>query len=291
MDRFTSILLVAGLGCFALAFVLSGIYPWMITDAQKPEATIAEVASKVTTEFKQLKEAYPVAFSDAYPMADDCLTDRELIGVPADDPRRAKSDEAWKAAHAIALQAGRDTYVGEACWHCHSQYVRPVANEVQRFGRIRTPADDNNALQRPVMWGTRRVGPDLTNVGGRRSNDWHVAHFNNPKSTSPGSIMPAYTWFFRDGYQVVRGIDPEAADRHAIDPLRKYPVPGVYPTESDAQAALQRVSDETPDNLSAEKERLSVASARGPNPTALNVIAYLQWLGTWEESDLEEARQ
>ena len=101
MDRFTSILLVAGLGCFALAFVLSGIYPWMITDAQKPEATIAEVASKVTTEFKQLKEAYPVAFADAYPMADDCLTDRDLIGVPADDPRRAKSDEAWKAAHAI----------------------------------------------------------------------------------------------------------------------------------------------------------------------------------------------
>ena len=291
MDRFTSVLLVAGLGCFALAFVLSGLYPWLITDAKQAEATIAEVAYNVTTEFKQMKEMYPVAFTDAYPTADECLTDRDLASADDDDPRRAKSDDAWRAAHAFALQAGRDTYVAEACWHCHSQFVRPVANETQRFGRIRNSADENNALQRPMMFGTRRVGPDLTNEGGKRSNDWHVAHFSDPTGTSPGSIMPAYTWFFRDGHQVFRTIDPESAERTGIATSRRYPVPGVYATQADAEAALQRASEATPDNLSAERERLLVGASEGPTPNALNVIAYLQWLGTWTDDDRREPQQ
>ncbi len=291
MDRFTSILLAAGLGCFALAFVLSGVYPWLITDAREPEATIAEVARRVTPEFKQLKEAYPVAFAAAFPGADECLTDKDLAGVPLDDPRRARSEDAWRAAHTIALRDGRDAYVAEACWHCHSQYVRPVANEAQRFGRVRSAADDNNALQRPVLWGTRRVGPDLTHEGGRRSNDWHVAHLRDPASTSPGSIMPRYTWYFRDGWQVWRTIDPELAEREGLAPTTRYPIPGVYATEAEARSALERVRAETPENLHAERDRLEVAPSSGPNETALALLAYLQWLGTWDASQREGVPQ
>jgi len=291
MDRFTSVLLVAGLGCFALAFVLSGIYPWMITDGQQPEATVEEVAYEVTTEFKHLKEMYPVAFAAAFPRAEECLTDKDLAGVAKDDPQRVRSEEAWREAHAFALRQGRDEYIGQVCWHCHSQYVRPVSNEAQRFGRVRTAADDNNELQRPVLWGTRRVGPDLTHEGGRRSNDWHVAHFWDPKGTSPGSIMPAYTWFFDDGYQVFRGIDPEKAEREGIDPGREYAIPGVYPTQAEADAALERVRAETPENLSEENARLVVRAAKGPNEIGLSLIAYLQWLGTWDASQRREVSE
>ena len=74
---------------------------------------------------------------------------------------------------------------------------------------MQSSAHDNNALQRPVLWGTRRVGPDLTHEGRLRSNDWHVAHFWDPQSVSPGSVMPPYPWFFREGWEVRRSIDPD----------------------------------------------------------------------------------
>ena len=166
-----------------------------------------------------------------------------------------------------------------------------MANESQRFGRVLTAADDNNELQRPVLWGTRRVGPDLTHEGGRRSNDWHMAHFWDPENTSPGSIMPEYTWFFDDGYQIFRQIDPVKAQREGIDPSREYPLPGVYPTQADAEAALERVKTETPDNLAAERDRLVVRESKGPNEIGLSITAYLQWLGTWDASKRREVQE
>ncbi len=291
LDRYTGVLLFAGLGCFGLAFVLSAVYPWMITDGTRPEASIEAVATPVTTEFKQLKESYPVAFAQAFPRADECLTDQELVDVAADDPRRTASDGAWGAAHAVALRAGRDEYVGQVCWHCHSQFVRPVANEAVRFGRVRSAADDNNELQRPVLWGTRRVGPDLTNEGGRRSNDWHVAHFWDPEGTSPDSVMPRYTWFFRDGFQVVRGIDPELAARQGLSSEREYAYPGVFETQAEAEAELARIRESADPNLKAETARLRVVPAKGPDGDGLAIIAYLQWLGTWDASEREETNQ
>ena len=87
-------------------------------------------------------------------------------------------------------------YVGEGCWHCHSQFVRPVSNESRRWGPVSETWEYQNELQRPVMFGTRRVGPDLSREGGRRSNDWHAMHFFQPTLTSTGSPMPEYAWFF-----------------------------------------------------------------------------------------------
>lgn len=282
MDRLSRVLLFAGFGCFVLSFVLSGLYPWMATGGSDPEASLSQISARVAPDFKALKELYPVSFAVAFPGAAQALTARELVDVPAGDARRTASEAAWHAAYADALQRGRDAYIADGCWHCHSQYVRPVANEEQRFGPVLPAANDNNFLQRPMLWGTRRVGPDLTHEGGLRSDDWHVAHLWDPQSTSPGSVMPRYTWFFRDGWQVRRRIDPAVAEREGLDPQASYPIAGVWATEAEAQAALQRHAASLPSALAAEKERLFVDRGREPSDRGLALVAYLQWLGTWQ---------
>jgi cbb3-type cytochrome oxidase cytochrome c subunit len=95
-----------------------------------------------------------------------------------------------------ALRLGRQIYIGEGCWHCHSQFVRPVSNESRRWGRVSETYEYQNELQRPVMFGTRRVGPDLSREGGRRSNGWHAVHFYRPKMVVSDSPMPEYPWLF-----------------------------------------------------------------------------------------------
>jgi len=95
-----------------------------------------------------------------------------------------------------ALRSGRDSYISDGCWHCHSQYVRPISNEALYYGNVSTPMEYENELNLPQLFGTRRVGPDLTRVGGKRTNDWHFAHLYNPKNVEPHSIMPVYSWYF-----------------------------------------------------------------------------------------------
>ncbi len=99
-------------------------------------------------------------------------------------------------AYARALRLGRETYRAEGCWHCHSQFVRPVSNEDRRFGAVSYPGEYQNELQLPQMFGTRRVGPDLIRSSGKHSNDWHVAHFWEPRDVVPSSVMPSFRWFF-----------------------------------------------------------------------------------------------
>jgi cbb3-type cytochrome oxidase cytochrome c subunit len=95
-----------------------------------------------------------------------------------------------------ALKTGRDIYIKEACWHCHSQYVRPVGSESVYYGAVSIPGEYENILNRPQLFGTRRVGPDLSREAGKRTNDWHFAHFYSPVSTTPESVMPSYRWYF-----------------------------------------------------------------------------------------------
>ena len=99
-----------------------------------------------------------------------------------------------------ALRLGRDVYIAEACWHCHSQFVRPVSNEDVRFGKVSYSGEYMNELFLPHLFGTRRVGPDLIREAGRHGNDWHVAHFFDPAIVVPTTVMPRYSWFF-DGEQ------------------------------------------------------------------------------------------
>ena len=90
--------------------------------------------------------------------------------------------------------AGRNIYVREGCYHCHSQMIRPLRDEVERYGHYSLAAE--SMYDQPFQWGSKRTGPDLARVGGKYSDDWHRAHLRDPRSVVPGSIMPAYPWLF-----------------------------------------------------------------------------------------------
>lgn len=182
-ERKSGIFLIAGLGFFFLAFVSNGLVAWLMY-ADLPEKSVEQLIDDqreqvekgkrnwtVMTEFEALHRTYPEAFEKHY-------------GKPT------------KESLALALRRGRSVYIGEGCWHCHSQFIRPVANEDRRWGPVSHSWEYQNELQRPVMFGTRRVGPDLSREGGRRSNDWHMVHFFRPRSATPQSVMPDYPWFF-----------------------------------------------------------------------------------------------
>lgn len=119
-------------------------------------------------------------------------------------PRQFKAHYETLDAYKAALIEGRDIYIKEACWHCHSQYVRPTANEALRYGPVSMPSESQNVLNLPQLFGTRRVGPDLSRESGKKSNDWHFAHLFSPTSVVPQSVMPSYAWYFevKDGIPV-----------------------------------------------------------------------------------------
>jgi len=191
----SGVLLIAGLGFFLLAFLSNGLVPWLMY-AGKKEQTVEEMiaaqveqranalppgrSTTIVTHFKELREFYKESFIKAY-----------------GDPDAEKWDEPkWQEQCAKAVRAGHKVYVAEACWHCHSQFIRPVSREADRWGPVSQNWEYNNELQKPVLFGTRRVGPDLSREGGRRSNDWHMVHFWRPRDTTPRSVMPEYPWFF-----------------------------------------------------------------------------------------------
>jgi cytochrome c oxidase cbb3-type subunit I/II len=89
--------------------------------------------------------------------------------------------------------AGRDMYIAEGCFNCHSQMVRPFRHETERFGEYSKPGE--SVYEHPFLWGSRRIGPDLARVGGKYPHLWHVRHFNEPTSITARSIMPAYPHF------------------------------------------------------------------------------------------------
>ena len=170
----SGILLIGGLGFFLFAFLSNALVP-MLLYRDLPEQTVEELVQNqnLIYQFEDLSVRYPEQFKKYY-----------------EEPTEKKLAE--------ALELGHDIYVGEGCWHCHSQFIRPVSNESIRWGKVASSDEYQNELNRPVMWGTRRVGPDLSREGGRRGNDWHAVHFYDPKSLSPRSPMPRYPWFYDD---------------------------------------------------------------------------------------------
>lgn len=88
--------------------------------------------------------------------------------------------------------SGRDIYVREGCYNCHSQMIRPFRAETERYGHYSVAGEF--VYDRPFQWGSKRTGPDLARVGGRYSNDWHRVHMINPRDVVPESIMPGYPW-------------------------------------------------------------------------------------------------
>ena len=102
-----------------------------------------------------------------------------------------KPVEGVKPYSALAL-AGRDVYVREGCFVCHSQMIRPFRAETERYGHYSVAGEF--VYDRPFQWGSRRAGPDLHRVGGRYSDEWHRVHLVNPRDVVPESIMPGYPW-------------------------------------------------------------------------------------------------
>jgi len=200
----SGVFLVAGVGFFALSFVVMGLLPWTIYQDQ-PEKTVEELAQAgIVPEFIELAETFPDRF-------------KRFFG------------EVSHASFAEALRLGHQIYVAEACWHCHSQFIRPVSNEDLRWGPVSHAREYQNELQRPVLFGTRRVGPDLIREASRKSNDWHLAHFYKPTAVVPVSVMQRYPWFFdQDGYPNKKGMaEQEGHGDHHLRPVAGELAPGV----------------------------------------------------------------
>jgi hypothetical protein len=210
MERIRAICLIAGVFFFALAFVLMGVLPIMSL-RDLPLMKLEEIATTVPWNWTEMATRWPDAF-------------------------KAEIGEPTLANWQKALRHGRDLYVGDACWHCHSQFVRPVSNESLRFGPVSTAQEYQNEMQMPVLFGTRRVGPDLTREGGRRPNDWHAAHFFNPQNVAPVSVMPRYTWFFRPA----AGGAPPAPNRAGFSIIAYVQWLGTWPrTKVEGEGAQQ----------------------------------------------------
>ncbi len=173
--------------------------------------------------------------------------------------------------------AGRNIYVREGCYNCHSQMIRPLRDEVERYGHYSLAAE--SMYDRPFQWGSKRTGPDLARVGGKYSDDWHRDHLNAPKSVVPGTVMPAYPW--------LAAADLDFA--HIDDDLRVQATLGVpYSAEmiANAQRDLRaQAATDAPEAADLIK-RYPKAQARDydGNPGRISeadaLIAYLQVLGT-----------
>jgi len=143
--------------------------------------------------------------------------------------------------------AGRDIYVREGCYNCHSQMIRPFRAETERYGHYSVAGEF--VYDHPFQWGSKRTGPDLHRVGGKYSDEWHRVHLNNPRDVVPESNMPAYPWLLTDT------VDPQGMAPR----MRALRTVGVPYTDAEVAAAAEEVKGRT------EMDAL---------------IAYLQVLGT-----------
>jgi cytochrome c oxidase cbb3-type subunit I/II len=160
--------------------------------------------------------------------------------------------------------AGRDIYIREGCANCHSQMVRPMRAETLRYGEWTRAAELQ--YDHPFLLGSRRIGPDLQRLGGKYPDAWHWEHLEDPRSTSPGSIMPAYAWLMTDT------VDPAdvAASVSALATL------GV-PYDDTSEAAVKASMDAQSAGI-VQKLATGNVKASG-NEEAVALIAYLQRLG------------
>ena len=130
-----------------------------------------------------------------------------------------------------ALQlAGRDIYVREGCYGCHSQMIRPLRAETLRYGHYSVAGE--SVYDHPFQWGSKRTGPDLARVGGRYSNEWHTIHLNNPRDLVPESNMPAYPWL------ATTAVDAQSMPAH-MRALRSVGVPYTDEQITNASQELQ----------------------------------------------------
>ena len=173
-----------------------------------------------------------------------------------------------------ALQlAGRQVYIKEGCNNCHSQLIRPFKNETDRYGAF--SKSEEYVYDRPFLWGSRRIGPDLHRVGRVRAAEWHELHFANAQATSPGSVMPDFTWFFENV------IDPANVygEMHTVKTVFKVPYdqPGM-PTLGDYPTFLANLRSEA--TTLAEEFKNPEVKAKAEQGEILEVLAIVAYLNS-----------
>jgi cytochrome c oxidase cbb3-type subunit 2 len=171
--------------------------------------------------------------------------------------------------------AGRDIYVREGCYVCHSQMIRPMRDEVERYGHYSLAAE--SMYDHPFQWGSKRTGPDLARVGGRYSDSWHVQHLADPQSVVPESIMPPY------GFLTDTLIDGETiADVMATNGLVGVPYSEEQIASAQADFLVQADPMGDTEGLLARYPGAHVANADElPGVSEMDaLVAYLQVLGT-----------
>ena len=173
--------------------------------------------------------------------------------------------------------AGRNIYIREGCYACHSQMIRTLRDEVERYGPYSLAVESK--YDHPMLWGSKRTGPDLARVGEKYSDEWHVAHLINPRHLVPESVMPAYAWLDRTSLRT------DDLNKH-LKALRAVGVP--YSDEMIANAALDAYGQAAPDTPFAEgvTKRYGDATtvrAFDGRPSVLTemdaLVAYLQIIG------------
>ena len=184
-------------------------------------------------------------------------------------------------------QAGRDIYVREGCYVCHSQMIRPFRDETERYGHYSLAAE--SMYDHPFQWGSERTGPDLARVGKRYSDEWHVQHLTNPQSVVPESVMPKYGFLAENDLAV-----PDVAAN--LKSLRAVGVPYTDKDVEMAMADLKAQADPEADAGDLEK-RYPKAQIRDfdGNPDRLTemdaLVAYLQMLGTLVDVNAAAAQE
>ncbi|MCP4291538.1 MAG: cytochrome-c oxidase, cbb3-type subunit I [bacterium] len=198
-----------------------------------------------------------IILSEAVPME---ITE-EMI---AEDPSLAETAKWLQKPYSPLELAGRDVYITEGCFTCHSQMIRPFRHEVLRYGDYSRM--EESLLDHPFQWGSKRTGLDLARVGGKYDNLWHYLHLMDPRSTSPASNMPTYTHF------ETKTVDPEVI----VGRMKALGKLGVPYTEEDYDLAVQRFNSQgqmISDYLAANDVTIA------PNSEMAAIIAYLQRLG------------
>jgi len=181
---------------------------------------------------------------------------------------------------------GRNIYVREGCYNCHSQMVRSLRDEVERYGHYSLAAE--SMYDRPFQWGSKRTGPDLARVGGKYSDEWHKEHLINPRSVVPESIMPGYPFLATTELDYTHVAKDLIANRRAGTPYTDAQI-------ENAAADLEAQLDPYSDNYDAFMERYPNAQVRDydGNPGKITemdaLIAYMQMLGTLVDFDLHKA--
>jgi cytochrome c oxidase cbb3-type subunit II len=182
--------------------------------------------------------------------------------------------------------AGRDIYIREGCYTCHSQMVRPLRDEVERYGHYSLAAE--SMYDHPFQWGSKRSGPDLARVGGKYSDTWHVDHFKDPRSVVPESIMPPYAFL------ATTKLDTRLIEK-TVKTHRLVGVPYTDEMVANALADVSTQVDPFADDYDGFLARYPKAQVRDfdGNPDMVSeldaLIAYIQMLGTLVDFSTYEA--